>query len=122
MVSLTLEERATCTSECLFWDKCYGNNMPFATRYKVDSALLNQIEIEIIKPDDWHVHLREGDMLQAVIGYTSQRFRYAMVMPNLSTPVATTQQAAMYLQQIHDATPPDSPDFRPLMTLYRCEH
>ena len=41
-----------------------------------------------------------------------------MVMPNLSTPVATTQQAAMYLQQIHDVTPPDSPDFRPLMTLY----
>ena len=45
-----------------------------------------------------------------------------MVMPNLSTPVATTQQAAMYLQQIHDATPPDSPDFRPLMTLYCSDH
>ena len=40
--------------------------------------------ITIPRPDDWHVHLREGDMLQAVIGYTSRRFRYAMVMPNLS--------------------------------------
>ena len=74
--------------------------------------------ITIPRPDDWHVHLREGDMLQAVIGYTSRRFRYAMVMPNLSTPVATTEQAAMYLEQIRKATPPDSPDFRPLMTLY----
>ena len=74
--------------------------------------------ITIPRPDDWHVHLREGDMLQAVIGYTSRRFRYAMVMPNLSTPVATTEQAAMYLEQIRNATPLDSPDFRPLMTLY----
>ena len=57
-------------------------------------------------------------MLQAVIGYTSRRFRYAMVMPNLSTPVASTEQAAMYLEQIRKVTPPDSPDFRPLMTLY----
>ena len=74
--------------------------------------------IIIPRPDDWHVHLREGDMLQAVIGYTSRRFRYAMVMPNLSTPVATTEQASMYLEQIRKVTPPDSPDFRPLMTLY----
>ncbi len=57
-------------------------------------------------------------MLHAVIGYTSRRFRYAMVMPNLSTPIATTSQASMYLQQIREVTPPDSPDFRPLMTLY----
>ena len=57
-------------------------------------------------------------MLHAVIGYTSRRFRYAMVMPNLSTPVASTEQAAMYLEQIRKVTPPDSPDFRPLMTLY----
>ena len=74
--------------------------------------------ITIPRPDDWHVHLREGDMLQAVIGYTSRRFRYAMVMPNLSTPIATTEQAAMYLEQIRNVTPLDSPDFRPLMTLY----
>ena len=74
--------------------------------------------ITIPRPDDWHVHLREGAMLQAVIGYTSRRFRYAMVMPNLSTPVATTEQAAMYLEQIRNVTPLDSPDFRPLMTLY----
>jgi hypothetical protein len=47
MVSLTLEERATCTNKCLFWAKCYGNNMPFATRYKVDSGLLIQIEKDL---------------------------------------------------------------------------
>lgn len=74
--------------------------------------------ITIPRPDDWHVHLREGDMLHAVIGYTSRRFRYAMVMPNLSTPVATTEQASTYLAQIREVTPSDSPDFRPLMTLY----
>ena len=47
MVSLTLEERATCTKNCLVYDVCFGNNMPFATRYKVDQALLNQIEIDL---------------------------------------------------------------------------
>ena len=76
------------------------------------------LTITIPRPDDWHVHLREGDMLQAVIGYTSQRFRYAMVMPNLSTPIATTEQARTYLQLIKEVTPLSSPDFRPLMTLY----
>ena len=48
------------------------------------------LTITIPRPDDWHVHLREGEMLDAVIGYTSLRFRYAMVMPNLSTPVSYT--------------------------------
>ena len=57
-------------------------------------------------------------MLDAVIGYTSLRFRYAMVMPNLSTPIATTDQAITYRTLINQATPEASPDFHPLMTLY----
>ncbi|HJM28919.1 MAG: dihydroorotase [Acidimicrobiales bacterium] len=76
------------------------------------------LTITIPRPDDWHVHLRDGEMLDAVIGYTSLRFRYAMVMPNLTTPIATTDQAVTYRNLINDATPPESPDFHPLMTLY----
>jgi dihydroorotase len=60
-------------------------------------------------------------MLDAVIGYTSLRFRYAMVMPNLSTPIATTDQAITYRDLINQATPEASPDFQPLMTLYCSE-
>lgn len=48
MVSLTLEERATCTKHCIFYDGCYGDNMPFATRYKIDASLLVQIEEDLI--------------------------------------------------------------------------
>ena len=76
------------------------------------------LTITIPRPDDWHVHLREGEMLDAVIGYTSLRFRYAMVMPNLSTPIATTDQAITYRKLIDQVTPAESPDFHPLMTLY----
>ncbi len=47
LVSLTLEERATCTTKCQLYNICFGNNMPFATRYKVDSYLLNQIEKDL---------------------------------------------------------------------------
>ncbi|RZV41196.1 MAG: dihydroorotase [Acidimicrobiales bacterium] len=74
--------------------------------------------IEIPQPDDWHVHLRDDDMLQAVVGYTARRFRYAMVMPNLATPVVSTAAATAYLDRIRAATPSDALDFRPVMTLY----
>jgi len=74
--------------------------------------------IEIPQPDDWHVHLRDDEMLDAVIGYTARRFRYAMVMPNLSPPIVSTQDAKRYLDRIQTKAPEDAPDFRPLMTLY----
>src|SRR6201996_6802192 len=73
--------------------------------------------ITIRRPDDWHVHLRDGAMLEAVAGYTARQFARAIVMPNLSPPVTTTAMAAAYRDRIRAALPPGS-DFTPLMTLY----
>lgn len=74
--------------------------------------------IDIPFPDDWHVHLRDDEMLDAVVGYTARRFRYAMVMPNLGSPLVSVAGAAAYLDRIMAAAPADAPDFRPLLTLY----
>lgn len=73
--------------------------------------------IEIIRPDDWHLHLREGDALKSVIGHSAAQFKRAIIMPNLRPPVTTTDQAIQYKKQILDALPEDS-TFEPLMTLY----
>lgn len=69
------------------------------------------------RPDDWHVHLRDGAMLQGVVGHTARQFARAIVMPNLSPPVTTTALAAAYRQRIMDALPAGT-DFTPLMTCY----
>lgn len=69
-------------------------------------------------PDDWHVHLRDDEMLAAVAGYTARRFRYAMVMPNLVPPVTSTSAAAAYRERIMAHAPDDAVDFRPVMALY----
>ena len=71
----------------------------------------------IRRPDDWHVHLRDGDMLKAVAPYTARQFARAIVMPNLSPPVATVASAEAYRRRILDALPAGS-DFTPLMTCY----
>ncbi len=73
--------------------------------------------IEITRPDDWHVHLRDGAMLARVLPYTARRFRRAIVMPNLDPPVLTTADAEAYAARIRRCLPPDV-DFEPLMTLY----
>jgi dihydroorotase len=73
--------------------------------------------IEISRPDDWHVHLRDGAMLERVLPYTARRFRRAIVMPNLDPPVLTTADAEAYAARIRRLLPADS-DFEPLMTLY----
>lgn len=57
-------------------------------------------------------------MLDAVVGYTARRFRYAMVMPNLAAPITSSTDAAAYRDRIVAAAPADAPDFRPVMTLY----
>ncbi|HUO21049.1 MAG TPA: dihydroorotase [Caulobacteraceae bacterium] len=69
------------------------------------------------RPDDWHVHLRDGDMLSAVVGYTARQFARAIVMPNLQPPATTAALAAAYRGRILAALPPGS-DFQPLMTAY----
>ncbi|MGH7634637.1 MAG: dihydroorotase, partial [Gemmatimonadaceae bacterium] len=67
------------------------------------------------RPDDWHLHLRDADALQAVLPYTSARFARAIVMPNLKPPVTTTAHALAYRERILQALPPGS-RFEPLMT------
>ena len=73
--------------------------------------------IEIIQPDDWHLHLRDGEYMRAVLPHTAARFRRAVVMPNLRPPVTTTRAAAAYRERIVQALPPGT-QFEPLMTLY----
>lgn len=77
--------------------------------------------LTIIRPDDWHVHLRDGDALAAVAPHTAAQFARAVVMPNLKPAVTTTAQALAYKQRIQAALPDDS-KFEPLMTLYLTDH
>ncbi len=74
-------------------------------------------KIEIIRPDDWHLHLRDGQALKSVIGHSAAQFKRAIIMPNLRPPVTTTAQAAQYRERIMAALPPGF-GFEPLMTLY----
>ena len=73
--------------------------------------------ITITRPDDWHLHLRDGAALKAVLPDTAKQFARAIVMPNLRPPVTTTALAAAYRQRILDALPAEL-SFEPLMTLY----
>lgn len=73
--------------------------------------------ITIIRPDDWHLHVRDGDVLKDIIPHTAERFARAIIMPNLKPPVTTTEQAQAYQQRILGAVPAGL-NFKPLMTLY----
>ncbi|HZK91049.1 MAG TPA: dihydroorotase [Stellaceae bacterium] len=73
--------------------------------------------ITIRRPDDWHVHLRDGAMMRAVLPLTARQFARAVVMPNLVPPVTTIATALAYRERIVAALPPDI-DFTPLMTAY----
>ncbi len=73
------------------------------------------------RPDDWHLHLRDGAMLKGVIGDTARHFARAIIMPNLVPPVVTTADADAYRARIMEALP-EGADFQPLMTLYLTEH
>jgi dihydroorotase len=73
--------------------------------------------ITIRRPDDWHVHLRDGEMLRAVLPFTAAQFARAIIMPNLAPPVTTRDMAAAYRSRILEALPQGS-DFQPLMTCY----
>ena len=73
--------------------------------------------LTIRRPDDWHVHLRDGAALQSVLRFTAERFGRAIIMPNLKPPITTTAQASAYRNRILAALPPGA-RFEPLMTLY----
>jgi dihydroorotase len=74
-------------------------------------------QLTITKPDDWHLHLRDGDVLPAVLPDTVRRFARAVVMPNLKPPVVNTELALAYRERILAALPAGA-QFEPLMTLY----
>ncbi len=73
--------------------------------------------LEIRRPDDWHVHLRDGAMLSAVVGHTARQFARAIVMPNLKPPVTTAAAGAAYRDRIRAAVGPTQA-FTPLITCY----
>jgi dihydroorotase len=75
------------------------------------------VKLRIRRPDDWHLHLRDGALLQAVLPHTAARFARAIVMPNLAPPVTTTAAALAYRERILAALPAGM-NFTPLMTLY----
>jgi dihydroorotase len=77
-------------------------------------------ELTLTRPDDWHLHLRDGAALQAVLPHTARQFARAIAMPNLRPPVTTTAQAVAYRERILAARPTEGPgaDFQPLMVLY----
>ncbi len=76
--------------------------------------------LTLIRPDDWHLHLRDGQVLKDILPHTAQRFGRAIVMPNLKPPVTSTALALAYRERILAALPKDSA-FIPLMTLYLTE-
>ncbi|MEO6173300.1 MAG: amidohydrolase family protein, partial [Arenimonas sp.] len=78
---------------------------------------MSQHAISLIRPDDWHLHLRDGEALKSVLPDTARRFARAIVMPNLVPPVRTLLEAQAYRNRIMAAVP-DGLSFEPLMTLY----
>ncbi len=81
------------------------------------------MQITLRQPDDWHLHLRDGDMLNAVAGVSAQHFGRALIMPNLVPPVVTGSDAIAYKSRIEAAVSRAMPgsSFQPLMTLYLTE-
>ena len=74
-------------------------------------------QITITRPDDWHLHVRDGEALKTVVPHTAAQFGRAIIMPNLKPPVTTAAQAVAYRERIRQAVPPGM-NFQPLMTLY----
>ncbi|MDP2066750.1 MAG: dihydroorotase [Burkholderiaceae bacterium] len=78
-------------------------------------------EITLTRPDDWHLHVRDGTALATVVPHTAAQFGRAIIMPNLKPPVTTAAQALAYRERIQAAVPPGMA-FEPLMTLYLTDH
>jgi dihydroorotase len=78
-------------------------------------------QLTLTRPDDWHLHLRDGALMKSIVQDTARQFARAIVMPNLRPPVTTTEQAQAYRQRILAALPAGSV-FQPLMTLYLTDY
>ena len=83
-------------------------------------AMNTQADLTLVKPDDWHLHLRDGDLMAGVLADTARQFGRAIVMPNLKPPVTTVAAAGAYRERILAALPAGSA-FQPLMVLYLTE-
>ncbi len=83
--------------------------------------MADQTILTIRRPDDWHVHLRDGAVMQGVLPYTARQFARAIIMPNLSPPVSTMAEGEAYRARILAALPQDA-DFTPLMAAYLTDH
>src|SRR3979490_383412 len=88
-----------------------------ARRSSAPSRIQPMDRLTLKRPDDWHLHLRDGPAMASVLADSARRFARAIVMPNLKPPVRTTQQALDYRKRILRALPPRAA-FEPLMTLY----
>ena len=91
--------------------------MTLAHHFTQPASVPDGTTLTITRPDDWYLHLRDGEALKAVLPHTAAQFGRAIVMPNLKPPVTTTALAAAYRERILAARPAGS-DFEPLMTLY----
>ncbi len=77
--------------------------------------------LDLIQPDDWHLHVRDGDFLKTVVPHTAEQFARAVIMPNLKVPLTQTQDALAYKERILSNVPKHL-SFEPLMTLYLTDH
>jgi dihydroorotase len=73
--------------------------------------------LTITRPDDWHLHVRDGAALEAVVPHSARQFGRALIMPNLRPPVTSTEQALAYRDRIRAAVP-EGLSFEPVMSLY----
>ncbi|KAL3533443.1 hypothetical protein ACH5RR_006964 [Cinchona calisaya] len=98
---------------------CKASGFPFTTLRGLNKVkkYTTKMELSITRPDDWHLHLRDGNLLEAVVPHSAHHFGRAVVMPNLKPPITTTAAALAYRASILKALPANS-DFTPLMTLY----
>ncbi|KAI5679704.1 hypothetical protein M9H77_00931 [Catharanthus roseus] len=95
------------------------SNLPFPRVRVLEHVKVKSMKMEltIAQPDDWHLHLRDGDLLEAVVPHSAKHFGRAIVMPNLKPPITTTVAAIAYRESILKVLPSNC-DFTPLMTLY----
>ncbi|KAL8252936.1 hypothetical protein R6Q59_036629, partial [Mikania micrantha] len=94
----------------------YNSNIGHFKRFK-GCGYGVRMELSIAQPDDWHLHLRDGELLKTVISHSAKQFGRAIIMPNLRPPVTTTAAAVAYRDSIMKALQGNT-DFTPLMTLY----
>ncbi len=83
----------------------------------MEATIFDHVSMSLVAPDDWHLHVRDGEVLPTLVDHASSQFRRAIIMPNLRPPVTTTAMALAYRERILAALP-EGRSFTPLMTLY----